>query len=108
VSVESVTVDTRADPAAERKLKVFWAKVGHERLAAGADGLFSFNVFAVSNADLERLRELHRSYFRSLRSIVASSTPAERVVVANVQLFALEGRDASSSSGNDVRTRTSS
>lgn len=90
ITSDAVTVDTRPDPSAERKLKAFWAKVGLDRLAAGQQGLFSFNVFTVSEADLERLRELHRSYFRSLRSIVAASTPAERVVVANVQLFALD------------------
>ena len=61
-----------------------------ERLSAGSAGLFSFNVFAVSLADLERLRELHRSYFRELRAIVSSSAPSERIVVANVQLFALD------------------
>lgn len=87
---DAVTVDTRPDPGPERKLKAFWARVGLERLSAGREGLFSFNVFTVSEADLGRLRDLHRSYFRTLRNIVAASTPAERVVVANVQLFALD------------------
>jgi transcriptional regulator with XRE-family HTH domain len=86
-----MTVDTRQDANAERKLKEWWARVGIERLTAEAPGLFSFNVFAVSKKDLERLRELHRSYFRQLRSIVAASSPSERVCVANVQLFALGG-----------------
>jgi transcriptional regulator with XRE-family HTH domain len=90
VTSDAVTVDTRPDPAAERKLKAFWAKVGLERLSAGHEGLFSFNVFTVSEVDLERLRDLHRSYFRTLRNIVAASSPAERAVVANVQLFALD------------------
>lgn len=88
------TVDTRHDATAERTLKAWWASVGLERLRAGAPGQFSFNVFTVSKADLERLRELHRNYFRSLRSIVASSAPAEAVVVANVQLFALDDAPA--------------
>ena len=88
--VRELTVDTRRDPGAERKLKQRWAEIGVERLSAGSAGLFSFNVFAVSLTDLERLRELHRSYFRELRAIVASSAPSERIVVANVQLFALD------------------
>ena len=85
-----LTVDTRQDGDAERRLKQRWAEIGLERLSAGAPGLFSFNVFGVSKADLERLRELHKSYFRELRSIVARSTPSERIAVANVQLFALD------------------
>ena len=52
--------------------------------------MFSYNLFTVSSRDLERLRELHLAYFRQLRSIVAQSEPAERLVVANVQLFGLD------------------
>ena len=89
---EALAVDTRQDATAERRLKAHWASVGMERLGAAAPGLFSFNVFTVSAADLERLRELHRSYFRTMRSIIASSEPSDRVVVANVQLFALDDR----------------
>jgi transcriptional regulator with XRE-family HTH domain len=90
---EALAVDTRQDAEAERRLKAHWAGVGTERLAAATPGLFSFNVFTVSTADLERLRELHRSYFRTMRSIIASSEPSDRVVVANVQLFALDALD---------------
>jgi transcriptional regulator with XRE-family HTH domain len=97
-----LTIDTRPDPSGERKLKQRWAEIGVERLAAGSSDLFSFNVFAVSARDLERLRELHRSYFRQLRSIVANSTPSEHVVVANVQLFALD--TPLPSAGDIVRT----
>ena len=86
----SQTVDTRQDPAAERQLKQWWAELGVARLRAGAPGQFSFNVFAVSRADYERLRELHQSYFRQLRSIVAQSSPSERIIAANVQLFPLD------------------
>jgi transcriptional regulator with XRE-family HTH domain len=86
----SQTVDTRQDPGAERRLKQWWAELGVARLRAGAPGQFSFNVFAVSQADYERLRELHQSYFRQLRSIVAQSSPSERIIAANVQLFPLD------------------
>jgi transcriptional regulator with XRE-family HTH domain len=86
-----LTVDTRHDPHAGRKLLGFWAEVGRDHLARdGSRGLFSYNLFTVSSADLERLRELHLAYFRQLRSIVAQSEPAERVVVANIQLFGLD------------------
>jgi len=95
VSGTAIAVDTRQDPAAERRLKSWWAKVGMDRLAAGSPGQFSFNVFTVSEEDLERLRELHRSYFRTMRSIIASSTPSERIVVANIQLFPLDSESGS-------------
>jgi transcriptional regulator with XRE-family HTH domain len=86
-----LTVDTRRDPNAGRKLLGFWAEVGRERLDRDTTrGLFSYNLFTVSSRDLERLRELHLAYFRQLRSIVAQSEPAERLVVANVQLFGLD------------------
>jgi hypothetical protein len=65
--------------------------VAADRVAQGDRGQFSYNVFSVSRADFERIRELHLAYFHALRAIVAESEPAERVVVANVQLFALDG-----------------
>jgi transcriptional regulator with XRE-family HTH domain len=82
-------IDTRADPDAGRRLKRWWAQVGIDRMDS-APGLFSYNVFSVSRADLERLEEMHRSYFRALRAVVADSEPAECVAVANLQLFALD------------------
>jgi transcriptional regulator with XRE-family HTH domain len=85
-----LTVDTRHDPSGARKLAAFWARVGAERLRAGSQGNFAYNLFGVSNADLERLRELQRGYFAELRAIVANSQPVERVVLANMQLFTLE------------------
>jgi hypothetical protein len=86
----ALTVDTRQDPEAGRKLKAWWARVGLDHLRAGDDGLYSYNLFTVSETDYQRLRELHLAYFRELRSIVAQSSPAERVVLANVQLLGLD------------------
>ena len=84
-----LTVDTRAGARAGQALKVFWADVARDRLAAGGPDLFSYNVFSISSADYDRLRELHTAYFRSVRALVAASAPAERVVLANVQLVPL-------------------
>lgn len=97
---ETQTVDTRPDREAERRLKLWSARVGLERLGEGADGLFSFNVFCVSHADLERLRDLHRRHFQAMRAIIAESTPSEEVVVANLQLFPL-GERAPRGPGDD-------
>lgn len=87
-------VDTRMAPDAGRDLKVHWTGVAADQLRAGAPGQFSYNVFAVSRADLERIRELHLGYFRALRAIVSASAPTEVVAVANVQLFPLGGGGA--------------
>lgn len=89
VPAEARTVDTRSNPDAGRSLLAFWADVGRERLAK-RKGLFSYNLFTLAERDLPRLRELQVTYFRQLRSIVAQSEPAERVVVANFQLFGLD------------------
>ncbi len=84
------TVDTSSEPERDRELKSFWSSVASARVRAGSTGLFSYNLFTVSESDLARLRELHLAYFRALRGIVANSEPPERVVLANVQLFGLD------------------
>lgn len=85
----TLTVDTRHDPEGAVRMKAFWADVALGKLRTGGDGLFSYNLFSVSRRDLERLRALHRAYFRELRAIVAESEPAETVALANVQLLEL-------------------
>ncbi len=90
VQQDTLPVDTRRHPEVGRALKQHWSAVARDRIEAGAPGQFSYNVFTVSETDLERLRELHLRYFHELRAIVAASQPGERVAVANVQLFALD------------------
>ncbi len=85
----ALTVDTRGDAARSRNAKAFWTRVSLDRIEAGVDGTFSYNLFSVSRADLERIRELHRAYFRELRRIVATSEPAECIALANVHLLEL-------------------
>jgi transcriptional regulator with XRE-family HTH domain len=91
--VRVLTVDTRAQPEAGRALKSHWAHVGLERLMAlepNKVDLFSYNLFAVSESDWLRIRERHIAYFQELRAIVAQSSPAERVVLVNLQLLRLD------------------
>jgi len=87
--VDALAVDTSRTPEVGPKLKAHWARVAADRVEAGAAGQFSYNVFVVSRADFERIREAHLAYFRAMRSIVAASEPGEVVAVANVQLFGL-------------------
>ena len=89
-TADTRAVDTRRHPEVGRRLKAHWARVGADRAEAGSPGQFSYNVFTVSRADFERIRQAHLDYFRLLRSIVSESTPEEVVAVANVQLFALD------------------
>ncbi|HET7543018.1 MAG TPA: DUF4423 domain-containing protein [Polyangiaceae bacterium] len=79
---ESVTaLDTRRDPDAARKLRVWWLRQAAARIDAGERGMM-YNLFGVSTADLAHLRDLQRSYLTELRSIVARSEPVEHVVLA--------------------------
>jgi transcriptional regulator with XRE-family HTH domain len=88
-----LTVDTSADAERDQRLKEHWAEVGLERLRrspARREGLYSFNLFAVSRADFERIRQLHLEYYEHVRRIVAESDVAERVVLLNQHLIPLD------------------
>jgi len=91
LALDALAVDTRRRPDVGRRLKQHWTQVAEERILGGAPGQFSYNVFTVSRADFERIRELHLQYYQELRNVVAASEPGECVAVANVQLFALDG-----------------
>ncbi len=86
---QTQTIDTRRDPQAAHKLKGWWFRVGTERFQQGAPGVFSYNLFGVSRADLKRIQALQRAYFRELRSIVARSEPVETVALVNLQPMSL-------------------
>jgi hypothetical protein len=93
---QSMAIDTRADPDALRRTKQFWAKVGLQRLANADPGQYSYNLVAVSAADIETLRRLHIDYFERIRQRVAESTPSQRVALVNIQLIPLGGDGAGS------------
>lgn len=86
--VEVLALDTRKDRDAALKLKVWWGQVGLERVAAGHRGMV-YNLFGVSTADLQRLRELQRAYFNEVRTLVAQSQPVQHVGLAGVLLVDL-------------------
>ena len=87
------TIDTRRNPQAARELKAWWFGVGIDHFQRGTPGVFSYNLFAVSRADLKRIESLQRAYFRELRSIVAQSEPAETVALVSLQLMSLLQED---------------
>jgi hypothetical protein len=87
-------LDTRRDRASTTALRRFWLDVARERLALAAPGIYSFNVCAVSRADLARLEALHEDYFRQMRAIVASSEPVQEVALVSTQLLSLRAPPA--------------
>lgn len=91
VPAQVTTVDTRRDPAAGQRLRTFWRETSNERLrSAPADtSLSAYNLFGISRADLPRLFDLQRAYFREMRAIIAASEPAEELVLANMHLVQL-------------------
>lgn len=100
---EARLTDTRHNPEAGRALKIWWTERALERLKQDREGLFSYNLFTVSERDYQRLRELHLAYFRELRSIVAASEPADRVVLAHLQLLPLAGGPMDANHQDDAR-----
>ena len=86
---ETLAVDTRRHPQIGRRLKAHWSQEAARRALRGDPGQFSYNVFSVSRADFERIREAHLRYYAAMRAIVADSQPGEVVAVVNVHLFAL-------------------
>ncbi len=84
-----LNVDLAPDAEAVRRLKAWAAQIGLSRIQAGSEGVYSYNLFCVSERDYEKIQRLHRAYFRELRAVVAESVPSERVVMVNLQLFSL-------------------
>jgi hypothetical protein len=72
-----------------RRNKSFWSSQAIERFHERSPGMFSHNLFTVSEADFERIQDMHRAYYRAVRSVVAESTPGERIVLQTVSTQAL-------------------
>jgi transcriptional regulator with XRE-family HTH domain len=88
---DASAVDTRGDRDRVTALLQHWAKVGLERLPARRpEELYAYNVFAVSAADMDQVRQRLSQAFREIRSLVSASEPAERVALLNLQLVSLE------------------
>lgn len=74
------TIDTRRHPTATLALRKYWSERACDQIG-GADTSWSWNAFAVSEADRVRIVELYRGAFRQMRAIVAASEPAETLVL---------------------------
>jgi transcriptional regulator with XRE-family HTH domain len=89
-TISAFTADAAASPDDTRRLKAHWAKFAADRLASPRDDdLVSLNLVTLSRADLARLHELQRGYFRELRGLVASSQPEETAALVLMHVISL-------------------
>jgi transcriptional regulator with XRE-family HTH domain len=91
-----MSLDTRTDPSATRRLASFWLSEASRRVQEPGRGRFAFNTFAVSSADLKRLHSLQSEYFQRLRTIVSESEKTEAVAVVTFALMPLSVEGVSS------------
>lgn len=85
------SVDTsRSGPPAQRAVRAYWTDQARRRIEEGGHGNFAYLVFSTDEATLGAIEQLRLRFFRELRALVASAASAERVAVANVQLFAID------------------
>lgn len=87
-----LSIDTRENPAGNLALKRHWFAAASARLQAEGippQGLASYNLFAVSESDLERIRQAHLDYYERVRAIVAESRHPSRVVLTTIGLLPL-------------------
>jgi transcriptional regulator with XRE-family HTH domain len=81
------TVDTRLARPAGHDPRGFWLEVAVESYRKKTPGIYSYNVCSLSEADFQRLQQLHRRFFAEMREIVAQSTPNQRVALVTTQLI---------------------
>ena len=90
IPLSTFTSDLKGDAEDRRRLKAHWAQVAADRLAhPRSDDLVSLNLAILSKADLARVRQLQRDYFRELRNIIAASEPEESAVLVLMQVLSL-------------------
>ncbi len=87
---ERGTIDTGQDPARARQLRRFWLGEALRRFDDGAKGAFGYNLFTISKTDYERLKALYLNYFESMRHLVSTSSPGEKLVLFCGQLVELD------------------
>jgi hypothetical protein len=90
---EVVSVNTAPDRERALGLRVMWTETALERLRRGMPGSYGFSLFAISRADLQRLRDLQLEYVRAMQAVVAASQPGECVGLYCAQLLDLSTRD---------------
>jgi len=89
VPLPATSVTTGRHPATLGILTRAWTHVALERIESKAPSHFGYSLFAVSRADLRRLRDLQLEYLREMQSIIAQSSPNECVGLLCLHLLDL-------------------
>jgi transcriptional regulator with XRE-family HTH domain len=81
------TVDTRSARVEGHDPRGFWLEVAHDNWRKKTPGIYGYNLCSLSEADFQRLQQLHRRFFAEMREIVAQSSPNQRVALVTTQLI---------------------
>ncbi len=84
------TVDTGQDAQRARELRRFWQEQALRRFDDGARGTFGYNLFTISERDFEALKSMYVQYFENMRTLIASSSPGDRLVLFCAQLVEMD------------------
>jgi hypothetical protein len=93
VPLPATAVTTGRHPATLGILTRAWTQVALDRIEKRAPSHFGYSLFAVSRADLRRLRDLQLEYLREMQSIIARSSPNECVGLLCLHLLDLRQGD---------------
>jgi transcriptional regulator with XRE-family HTH domain len=86
-AVGPLTSAGQGSPDDRYRVRVHWADAARRRLdARDPRDRFGLDVFAVSRADHDRIRERYAAFYREVRAIVAASEPVETAGLLVVQL----------------------
>jgi hypothetical protein len=91
--VSAAALTTGRHPSTLGVLTRAWTQVALERLEKHAPSHFGYSLFAVSRADLRRLRDLQLEYLREMQSIIARSAPNECVGLLCLHLLDLDASE---------------
>jgi transcriptional regulator with XRE-family HTH domain len=89
VSERAPAVNTGTDPERAREARLAWTELALERQRSRAPGHFGYSLFAVSKADLRRLRDMHVEYLRAMQDVIAHSERSECVALFCSQMLDL-------------------
>jgi hypothetical protein len=84
-----MSVNTAQDRERAHALKISWTETALERMRKNAPGNYGYSVFAISKADLARMRDVHLEYVRAMQQIIAESEVGQCVGLYCAQLMDL-------------------
>ncbi len=84
---QHLTSTARGTDEDRHRAREHWTRVALQRLGQGeTDDVVGYNVLCVSRADMQRIRQRYRAFFREVRSMVAASHPTQTAGLLLVHL----------------------